>query len=306
MQLVVPTLALSLALNGVVLAQSGQQIDLPLTDDTFVNGNAPTVAYGATGEPLDVHTYGPKYTLLQFDAAVIAGARIRSATLTLTPRSVSAAGTVEAYAIVTSWSEMTATYDTMPAAESIVGAHNTIRAGATTFALDVGVLAQRWEDGSLPSAGVLLRTDNSIRALFESRETGAGATLSVIADFDPTPPPPEGNGRRRLGLSSAPVVIDEPGLYYLDRDWIIEHPLTPGVALITIEADDVTLDLGGHSLESINEGSVIDVTGRSFTVRNGEIHATGNGDETAEVISPVHSYGRGTVVEHVAAFGGRA
>jgi hypothetical protein len=195
---------------------------LELTGDTFVNGNAPDTAFGADAEPLYVHNYGPKYTLLQFDSAPIAGARILEARLSLTVESVAAPGTIELYPIVTSWDETTATYNNVPATETVPPVESTISADATAILFDMPGIAQRRADGTLPGAGILLRSDDAIRAVFGTKENGAGATLRVIVEFWEDSPEPGDEGRRRLDLTSVPAIIDEPGYYYLDRDWIFD------------------------------------------------------------------------------------
>ena len=80
---------------------------------------------------------------------------------------------------------------------------------------------------------------------------------------------------RVLDLSELPVVIDEPGLYALDRDWTLTGYQLGG-ELIRIAADDVTLDLRGFQLEifQIDVLTVlVAVSGNDVAVRSGGLEA---------------------------------
>ena len=76
---------LSAILAGIVLCIPtawADTVELPLTDDAFVNGTKPDVNTG-TWANIVVHNFGPKYGLVRFDAASIAGQDVSAATLTL-------------------------------------------------------------------------------------------------------------------------------------------------------------------------------------------------------------------------------
>ena len=66
--------------------------------------------------------------------------------------------------------------------------------------------------------------------------------------LDPGNPPAPTDGLRRPGtpISELPYAIDEPGLYYLTRDL----SATTGQSIV-ITASNVTLDLGGFSIEGL-------------------------------------------------------
>ena len=61
------------------------------------------------------------------------------------------------------------------------------------------------------------------------------------------------------------VIIDEPGYYVLDRDWVVD----PGGESLEIVADDVTLDFRGYHL-LIGIGG-IRISGNGVTMRNGSV-----------------------------------
>lgn len=104
-----------------------------------------------------------------------------------------------------------------------------------------------------------------------------------------TPPGPPGPTFKTLGEIEpravlqpdpevvAPLVIDQPGSYYLTADVvaITDHPA------IRITASNVTLDLNGFTVSGnleVNDGDGIRIEGANVTVRNGRVqHADEDG-----------------------------
>jgi len=89
---------------------------------------------------------------------------------------------------------------------------------------------------------------------------------------DPPPGPVAGTGATQI--FDIPFTITEPGSYRLARDVVASG----GINGITIEADNVTLDLGGHSLNGGGitagqgfEGIVLSGNRTNVTIRNGRI-----------------------------------
>jgi hypothetical protein len=87
---------------------------------------------------------------------------------------------------------------------------------------------------------------------------------------------------RVLNLSNPPVVIDEPGLYAIDRDWEIPDTTTTVVPeLIQITADDVELDLHGFEITAappdFSSTTLFVITGSRTEIRNGGFEAGGDG-----------------------------
>ena len=78
---------------------------------------------------------------------------------------------------------------------------------------------------------------------------------------------------RVLDLTKLPVVIDEPGLYALQRDWELTGYRLGG-DVIHITADNVTLDLHGFrigiGLDDISS-TLLAVSGDWVVVRNGRL-----------------------------------
>jgi hypothetical protein len=102
----------------------------------------------------------------------------------------------------------------------------------------------------------------------------------------PGPPKPWKQVRglgRVLDLSKPPVVIDEPGLYAIQQDWLFSRAATAAVReLIQIKADDVTLDLHGFristELDSFGRDfTLVLITGRGVEIRNGRLSACCDG-----------------------------
>jgi hypothetical protein len=87
---------------------------------------------------------------------------------------------------------------------------------------------------------------------------------------------------RVLDLTKLPVVIDEPGIYAIDRSWQFSAAATAGNSeLIRIAANGVTLDLHGFDLSAdINAppvGTLVMITGNSAEIRNGGLSACCDG-----------------------------
>ena len=81
---------------------------------------------------------------------------------------------------------------------------------------------------------------------------------------------------RVLDLSKAPIVIDEPGLYAIQRDWDIARTAADiNPELIRITADNVTLDLHGFRLSvdisAPPSSTLLVITGSGAEVRNGSL-----------------------------------
>jgi hypothetical protein len=80
---------------------------------------------------------------------------------------------------------------------------------------------------------------------------------------------------RVLDLTKLPVVIDEPGLYTLQRDWVLTGYQLGG-DVVQITANNVTLDLHGFSigirLDDIHS-TLLAVSGNEVVVRTGRLWA---------------------------------
>jgi hypothetical protein len=122
-------------------------------------------------------------------------------------------------------------------------------------------------------------------------ETGMRRIVFVPASLIPFQGSPSGS--RILDLSSVPVVITEPGLYVLDRDWRLGAFLLDGVVQIT--ANNVTLDLQGFRL-ILGRATGINVSGSQVTVRNGTVFVA---EGTA-----IRTTGASALIEHVRAGAG--
>lgn len=100
---------------------------------------------------------------------------------------------------------------------------------------------------------------------------------------------------RVLDLSKPPVVIDEPGLYALQRTWDMTG-FQLGGDVIRITADNVTLDLHGYGigfrLDNVNS-TLLAVSGDHVVVRNGRLAAC------CEGAAAFGSTGFGTRLEHL-------
>jgi hypothetical protein len=245
---------------------------LPLTDDVRINANKPTINFD--GFDLLAHDYGPKQSLVRFDAASISGQTINSAVLELHLSSIRQNGTISLHAITSSWSEASATWNNQPPAEVAAAAIVNLTTGDAggTIAIDVTATVQRWADGSLADAGFLIATNDDIKAFFDAKENAAGtpARLQVVTDDVPQPPPSGvGTPPVVLDLSNLPVVIDEPGHYVLDQDWEIDQP---DMSIAIDMQARATIDLRGFEIDNSTIGGLtIRIGTAGGTVMNGRM-----------------------------------
>jgi len=254
--------------------------ELTLTDDAWINANGPTTNFG-TASDIFVHNWGPKYGLVRFDAAAIAGQGVDSATLTLYLSDIAAAGSISLRAITSSWSESTVTWSNQPPAEAVATAVHalTLADEASVVSIDVTSAVQRWADGSLADAGFLIVTTDGIKAYFDAKERAGGvpATLTVTS----TASSEASVEAIVLDLSDPDdCVIDEPGFYVLDRSWYnspydgFDDAAIFGCA-ITIRAD-ATLDLRGFFIHHGSYGGMYEpivlVESGNVTIRNGALY----------------------------------
>ena len=227
---------------------------LPLTDDAHINGNAPDLNVGANAD-LFVHNYGPKHTLVRFDAASIAGLAVNDATLMLYLDSIARSGTISVHAITSSWDESSVTWNNQPPAETAEVAVVSLGTAdeASVISIDVTGVVERWADGSLADGGFIIQTSDGIKAYFDAKEKTGGIPATLEVD---TGPPAFTGEATVLDLSNPDnCVIDEPGYYVLDRTWLlapggVEGEPNARCGPVHITVGDVTLDLRGFAIQT--------------------------------------------------------
>jgi hypothetical protein len=242
-------LTLVAVLSGLGLNVQAQELALPLTDDAWINGNFPTKNFGIA-TTLSVHNYGPKFSLVRFDAATIAGKTVNQANLVVFVRSLGSAGTLTVYPIVSSWNESTVTWARQPPTDATAIASVGLTTAPAAVEIDVTSVVQRWADGTIPDAGFLLTTIESIKASLDSKELAGGhpARLTVSTSVD------SGPETFVLDLSVREnCSIDAPGYYTLDRTWRLspDGKMDANAACggaVGITSSGVTLDLQGFAI----------------------------------------------------------
>lgn len=129
-------------------------------------------------------------------------------------------------------------------------------------------------------------------------------TFKTLSDIEPrTLISPDQN-------SLEPVVIDQPGSYYLGRD----IQALPGQDAITINANNVSLDLNGFTVRGnleVMDGNGIVVNGENATIRNGQIRYLdgdgvncSSGSVTLINVDSTHNGGSGATCAHMRVDGG--
>lgn len=224
------------------------EYSLTLTDDAYVHGLYPTVKMGSAAS-LNVHTYGPMHSLVRFDPAAVVGLTISRATLTLYLRTLDGPGSVSVHPILSSWNEDTVTWVLQPPSEAAAAASFDVMSAGVTVTVDVTEVVKRWADGTLAHAGLLLKSPTVKKAYFDSKERSGGfaATLHVTTGS-------VSDTARILDLSKADgCVINEPGQYVLDRDWLftphLDQEPNARCGPVSIRSQDVTFDMRGFSLD---------------------------------------------------------
>jgi hypothetical protein len=271
-------LTLVAVLSGLGLGVHAEELDLPLTDDAWINGNFPTKNFGIA-TTLSVHNYGPKFSLVRFDAATIAGKKVRQANLAIFVRSLGSAGKLTVYPIVSSWNESAVTWARQPPTEATAIADVELTAAPNLVEIDVTSVVQRWADGALPDAGFMLTTVEPIKAALDSKELSGGnpATLTVYTSDD--------NGPETFVLDLSVrenCSIDTPGYYTLDRTWwlsphgTVDEPNAACGGAIHVTSSGVTLDLQGFTIDRgdfyPNYDPVLWIdTPSAVTLRNGSL-----------------------------------
>ena len=254
-----------------------EEFELPLTDDAWINGNLPTTNFGIA-TTLTVHNYGPKFSLLRFDAATIAGKTVKHANLVVFVRSLGSAGTHTVYPIVSSWNESTVTWSRQPPTEATLVANVGLTAAPSLIEIDVTSVVQRWADGALPDAGFMLTTVQPIKAGLDSKELSGGNPAKLTVSTS------EGTGPETFVLDLSVrenCWIDTPGHYTLDRTWRLspDGNMDANAACggpVQIASSGVTLDLQGFTINGGDfYGSYTPVltidTPSAVTLRNGAL-----------------------------------
>ena len=267
------------------------EILLPLTDDSWVNQAAPAANYGSRPN-LHAHAIGVQETLVRFDASMIAGQQISAAQLTLAPNEIGAPAEIQVRAVTSSWRESTVTFASRPTVEPQVIATFPVTPATlgAEVVFDVATLVQRWASGALADAGVQITVSGSRRVLFDAKEKQGGVRASLRVSLGaPIEQPPR---PKVLDLSLAPVTIDQPGDYLLDRSWNVGEAAAQPI--IRIEADDVVLDMRGFTIswDSASGSAGIVIRGNNVTVRNGSLIS-------GMFATPLSSDGEGTVVDRM-------
>jgi len=181
-------MAVSLTILYSEKALSQTTVYLPLTDDAWIKGSEPDVNHGKHRR-IAVGKYGPKEGLVRFDASPIAGRLVTKATLEVFLDDVREPGYLRLTAIASSWDEDTVTWNSRPTMDKLWASNWPTISEAnerTVISFNVTSPAQRWADGSLPDAGLMIWGTATV-ALLHSKEKTGGTPPRLIVVTEPMP-----------------------------------------------------------------------------------------------------------------------
>ena len=257
-----------------------QDVVLPVTDSAWINGNQPTSNRGQDSIVF-VHDFGPKYGLFKFDTAAAGGTIVNSAFLRLRLVDARASGTIDVYEIRESWDESTVTWMGQPRTAGVVTSFDITDQDLDTLAggqdvnidVDITQTVRDWISGVQVSEGVRLTAIDPVRSMFSATEASVVIDADTMANVA-TP--------GVLDLSSLPVIINRPGLYYLDRNWDLgtlvgfEHAIefqipapADGEAIMDLRGFAISVrdDSSLQSLIALNRESIVKIREGSVAVR---------------------------------------
>ena len=277
----------SLASALILISVTGwtQTTSLVLTDDAHIADDAGDWLqaernYGIRPLML-VHDWGPLYALVRFDATAISGQTVDSATLRLYLADLKTGGSISVHAITSPWTESSVTWNTggsyEPVAETVIEVGSADVGSAVS--VDITSLAAKWASAAQQNHGVLLRTTEPVRAIFDTKETPGGvpAELEVTASTGPSV------YAKALDFTDPDdCIIDKAGYYILDRSWDFSPPDPQGACSnaadhvsrgVRIAADELTIDLRGFELKLMDPN----FTDYGFaTIRNSRVIGLGS------------------------------
>jgi hypothetical protein len=200
-----------------------ETMSLPLWDDAWIRAGQPDKNYGDYNT-MRINISGGQQTLIRFDASAISGQPISRAILKLYVASITNVGDISIYAITSSWSETTVTWNLRPPTEAYAAAMAEISgldAALPVVSVDVTDVVQRWAGGSLPDAGLLIKTSEITRAYFVTKE---GAELGgAAAELEVRTGPPASMVDRISVLDGYRVLGDPPHSTFWQTDIEIDQ-----------------------------------------------------------------------------------
>ena len=245
---------------------------LPLTDDSWVNGVVPDKKYGHHAL-MYTNQWGPKRSLVKFDAGTLSDKVVDSAVLKLHVASVKNTGTIKIHMITSAWQEGSVNWNNMPTFEiSPVVSFGIDASVNSMIEVDVTAAAQQWASGNVENFGLIMITSENIVASFYTKDNLPDPSRAATLDVNTTSIPEDQT--TSMDLSNLPYIISQPGLYTLNRNWKLDVANNDDFfSFIQVNADKVTIDLMGHELNIRGIVPVygININANGVMVRNGTI-----------------------------------
>ena len=152
--------------------------------DNTINGAQPTRVIGG-GTVVQLHGFGPKVGLVQFDLSSLTGSSVSAASFRFRLNALKSNGNIDIQLVEEAWTEDTVNYENQPAfSATVVTVPVTTADVGTVMTVDVTGVVQSWAEGSIPSHGFRLATSQGINASIDSRESsGTPMDLHVTVEL---------------------------------------------------------------------------------------------------------------------------
>jgi len=259
----------------IVTNLNAATMSLTLTDDSWINKAVPDSNYGQN-VGMYAHRWGPRRSLVKFNSKSLSDEVVDSAVLKLYAQNVNSEGTINIHMITSVWQEESVNWDNMPTfqASPIVSFEISASNIDSVIEIDITATVQQWVNGNAENYGLMMITSDNIAAKFYTKEFLSDPSRAATLIVNTTSIPED--QANVMDLSKLPYIIDQPGLYTLNRNWKLDVDNDDLFSFIQVKSDKVTIDLMGHelSMRGILPVYGINVSANGVMIQNGTIKVT--------------------------------